>query len=77
MRHNQIKIPGYQVFEQIRRENKTSGGGLLTAVHNDLEPVLVSEGTDEAEIIVVEAKIANNVVRFINGYGKQEKDMKK
>ena len=32
-----FKIQGYQIFERVR-ENK-SGGGLLTAVDNNLDPV--------------------------------------
>ena len=65
-----IKLPGYQTFERIRT-NK-SGGGLLTAVDEDLGPVLVYQGEDEIEILVVEADIGNKKIRIINGYGPQE-----
>lgn len=71
---NRIKLPGYQIFEQTRTEEKTSGGGILTAINEDFEPVLVSEGSDEAEVLVVQASIGNKLVSFINGYGKQERD---
>ena len=66
-KHNKIgtiKIPGYQIFEQIR--TKKAGGGLLTAVDEDLNPVLVSHGNDEIEIIVVEADIGFKKIRIIN-----------
>ena len=34
-------MPGYQIFEKIR---KGLGGGLLTAVDENLSPMLISEG---------------------------------
>jgi hypothetical protein len=46
----------------------------LTAVKEDFEPVLISEGTDQAEIVIVEATFGDKHVRFINGYGRQEND---
>ena len=30
------------------------GGGLLTAVKHELEPVLIHQGEDDAEIMIVE-----------------------
>ena len=67
-----VKIPGYQTFEKIRKTR--GGGGLLTVVHEDLEPVLVSEGNDDIEILVVEGVIGSEKLRIINGYGPQEDD---
>ena len=69
-----LKIPGYQVFEKTR--NTKGGGGLLTAVDEDLEPVLISTGTEEAETLTVETKVGDKRVRIINGYGPQEDDDK-
>ena len=66
---NKIKHPNYITFEYLRENN--NGGGLLTAVHKALNPVSVSNDTEE-EVLVVEANIANNKVRFINAYGPQE-----
>ena len=43
-RKNKIKLDQYEVFEQIRE--KSEGGGILTAVHQSLEPVFISEGDD-------------------------------
>ena len=47
------------------------GGGLLTAVHQNLEPVSINED-HEHEILVVEAKLGKYKVRFLNAYGPQE-----
>ena len=74
-KHNRtgtIKIPGFQTFEKIRK-NK-AGGGLLTAVDEDLNPVVVSHGNgnDDLEILVVEADLGSKKIRIINGYGPQE-----
>ena len=39
-----FQLDGYQVFEKIR---KSKGGGLLTAVSNSLNPVLIHSDNDE------------------------------
>ena len=70
-RKNKIKHPNYVTFEYIRENN--AGGGLLTAVHKSLNPVSVSNDTEE-EVLVIEATIANKRTRFINAYGPQEDD---
>ena len=44
-----------------------------TIVNNKLYPVSVGNETEE-EVIVVEADLGNDRVRFINGYGPQEDD---
>ena len=67
-----IKIPGYQVFERIRTAKK--GGGLLTAADENLDPVLVSTGSDETETMTIQIKVADKNIRIINGYGPQEDD---
>ena len=66
---NKVKHDDYVMFEYIRK--CSSGGGLLTAVHKSLNPVSVSEDSDD-EVLVVQGDIGNNKVRFINGYGPQE-----
>ena len=65
-----LKIQGYEIFERVR-ENK-SGGGLFTAVDSSLDPVLVSVGENESEILTVQINIKSNNVRIINAYGPQE-----
>ena len=47
-----MSLPGYQIF-QLNRMGRL-GGGLLTAIDDSLQPVLVSAGDDDAEILVVQ-----------------------
>ena len=68
---NKLKHPNYTFFEYIRKHS--GGGGLITAVHNNLHPVQVSND-DETEVLVVETKIGDMKLRLINGYGPQEAD---
>ena len=42
----------------------------------DLEPVWISEGDDEIEVLVVEIKLEDLKTRCICAYGPQEKDRK-
>ena len=67
MRCKSVKLPGYQVFLKNR---EGLGGGLMTAVDENLSSVLVS--SPESEILVVQSKVGNLNVRIINGYGPQE-----
>ena len=70
-----FKLPGYQVFEKVR---SGFGGGLLTAVNENLFPVLISTGKcDDSEILVVQVKTANHNIRILNAYGPQEDNCKK
>ena len=66
-----LKIENYQIFEKIRNGY---GGGLLTAVDSNLEPVLIEAANDECEILVVQVKLGASKIRIINGYGPQEDD---
>ena len=66
-----FKISNYQVFEKLR---SGQGGGLLTAIDQDLEPVLIQAANEEAEILVVQCRIGDKSIRVINGYGPQESD---
>ena len=56
-------------FEQIRTNN--SGGGLLIAIPTSMNPVCILED-NENEILIVEACLAGQKVRFFNAYGPQE-----
>ena len=68
-----IRLKGYQIFEKIRSGG--GGGGLLTAVDQNLCPVLISTGKyEDSEIITVQAKVGVYDVRIINAYGPQEED---
>ena len=68
-----LKINGFQIFETVRT-NPNGGGGLALGISNevDCEPILITNGDDETEMIVVEANINGMPIRFFNGYGPQE-----
>ena len=67
LRSNNFRIPGYQVYQK----NRTGfGGGILTAVEENIGSVLVS--STESEILVVQTKIGDLDLRVINAYGPQE-----
>ena len=68
-----VKLQGYQIFEKLR--TGIAGGGLLTAVDENLAPVLISTGKeDESEILTVQVKAGQHDIRIINAYGPQEDD---
>ena len=66
----QINFNGYKTFERLRK-NK-DGGGLLTAVVEDLSPVLVSVGSETNEILTVQVNVGGRRIRIINAYAPQE-----
>ena len=63
-----IQLPGYQIF-QLNRSG--FGGGLLTAVDEQLDPVLVN-ADDEVELLIVQVKVGVHQIRVFNAYGPQE-----
>ena len=67
LRSKKFEIPGYQVFLKNR---PGLGGGLLTAVEENLAPVLVS--FPDTEILVIQTRVGSVDTRIINGYGPQE-----
>ena len=69
LRTKKFEIPGYQVFLKNR---PGLGGGLLTAIEENLAPVLVS--SPDSEILVVQTNVEGKEIRIINGYGPQEDD---
>ena len=72
--HGTLRIPGYQIFEKIRKGN---GGGLLTAINNNLNPVLIQSENDSLEILIVQCEIKKELkIRVINCYGPQETESK-
>ena len=68
-RKNQINVKGYRTFPTIRGD---SGGGVLISCLISLDPVLIFEGDEESEIIVVQIKLNDKQIRIIGGYGPQE-----
>ena len=67
-----VKLDGYKIFEMHRTG---MGGGLLTAVKHVLEPVLIFQCEEAAEIMVVQVKLGQRNIRIFNAYGPQELDV--
>ena len=67
-----LQYKGYTIFELIRKQS--AGGGLAILTKSDLEPIWVSEGDDEVEILVIEVHIENYPIKIINAYCPQESD---
>ena len=68
-RKGRVKVEGFHIFEAIR---KKEGGGLMLGVHESLKPVLITEYSENFEIIVAEIKVNLKEIRVITGYGPQE-----
>ena len=66
-----LKLKHYQIFQ---RNRNGFGGGLVTAVDPNLNPMLVTTRNDEAEVLTVQLDVNNQKIRVINGYGPQEDD---
>ena len=64
-----FKLDGYQTFE-LNRDG--CGGGLFTAIDENLSPVLIRTGEDKTEIMVTQISLAGLNVRILNAYGPQE-----
>ena len=67
-----ISIPGYEVIEHLRGENR-GGGGLLTAALTDLNPTLVADDAN-VDLLVIQVDVGDQKIRILNGYGPQEVD---
>ena len=65
-------IKNYVVFELTRKQSH--GGGLATLVRPGLDPVFISEGDDQVEVLVVQIRVETLHIRIINAYGPQECD---
>ena len=65
-----ITLPGYQLYEKVRTDK--AGGGIITAIINDLDHVLVHDAPDGIEILTVEIDLGVKKIRVINGYAPQE-----
>ena len=61
--------PSFVLFEAIR---KRKGGGTLVAIHEDLNPKLIEEYSEDFELLVVEVETEENQIRIMSGYGPQE-----
>ena len=70
-RKSQVVLCGYRLFCLIK---SPSSGGLLIACKPSLKPVLVFEGSDECQVIVIQVQLQFLNARIIAGYGPQESD---
>ena len=64
-----LKIENYEIFEAIRKKQK---GGTIIGAHKALHPILISEYSEDFELVVIEIKIKNKDIRIMSGYGPQE-----
>ena len=70
MKKGLFKVNNFEIFESIR---PTGGGSILTGIHASLNPIMISDGSNEdIEILVVEGEIGGRKCRFFNWYGPQE-----
>ena len=63
------EIEGFDIFEAIRKKVK---GGTMIGAHNGLRPILISEYSEDFELLVIEIKVSNKEIRIMSGYGPQE-----
>ena len=68
----EFKIPNYQVFQNNRN---SSGGGLLTAVDSNLNPLIITSESSLAEILTVQLEVNDKKIRLLNAYGPQNDDL--
>ena len=61
----------YIFFELLRKEKKISGGGLAIGILKCLNPIWISEGDDEIEVLVTEIMVQKMKIRCVNAYGPQ------
>ena len=71
IRKSTIVLPNYKSFFLIK---SCHSGGLLIAVNNDLKPILIYEGTQDCQVLVVQIETTAFNIRVIAGYGPQETD---
>ena len=72
-RRGTLKFEQFECFEKIRSDKK--GGGLMTLIHKNFEPVVIptrNQSEMSSNVLVVGAKIKNIKIRFLNAYGVQE-----
>ena len=68
-RKGMLKLENFEIFEAIRKKHN---GGTMIGVNRALEPALIKDYNEEFELIVVEIKIQNKIIRIMSGYGPQE-----
>ena len=63
-----LKLKDFTIFEKLREKNE--GGGLMTIVHNNMQPILIPD--DHSEFLEVDISGGFGSLRTINCYGPQE-----
>ena len=63
----------YQIFELLRKNS--GGGGLAIGAKNDVDPIWLAEGDDSVEVLVIQVKLGDILVRCVGAYGPQENDL--
>ena len=63
----------YIIFELTRKQS--CGGGIAIGAHKDLNPVFISEGNNETEVLVIEICLDEISIRCAGAYGPQENDL--
>ena len=67
-RKGKIQIENFQIYEAVRRKEH----GSMLGVHVSHKPVLISEYSDDFELIVVQVKLGTKQARIMSGFGPQE-----
>ena len=68
-----LKIDNYQCYLKNRG---TKGGGILTAVREGVNSIIVSNTDQEEEILTIQISFDDIDVRIINAYAPQEDESK-
>ena len=63
-----LKLEAFEIFEQLRENNE--GGGLMSIIHRNLNPVQIPDEHPEFLIVDIFGKFGS--IRTINCYGPQE-----
>ena len=74
-RGGKIKLDNFIIFEKHR--NLGGGGGLLTAIHANLNPILFEDEDGDSDFLTVDIGYRDVMIRTINCYGPQENPRKK
>ena len=63
-----VTLKGFVTFEKQRKYG--AGGGLFTAVHENLAPMMIENDDDNEDILIVDIKHSDSdTIRTMNCYG--------
>ena len=69
-----LKVNSYVIFEHVR-ETRDGGGGIALGCIKELNPVLISKGSDGVEAMSVEIFVKSMKIRCCVAYGSQENSL--